>query len=261
MLYQLHRPFQAYPIYFDMPDHSPVLADLPDWFGSSWQIAPPSLRPGANPLLIVDPSWDYPLDKILNFAYNNNSCKDGFFAFHGGAVTKGEDAYLFLASTTTGKTTLIAYLTQMGYSFLNDDCFYLDMDTMEVYPFCAPIHLREGGFQYLQSVLPEPLTKYQYMAARSAPRYVYFPENRTKQLTKPRGIFFLNRTEDPTVTDSCQPMSSFHALSQLMISSLIPYQVNKTYLEFFRRLVPLCYQLTYHNASYVASILPEVCHD
>lgn len=259
MLFQLNRPFQDHPIYFDIPESASVIADLPGWFGDAWQEAPSISREYAQPLLAVDPTQDYPLEDIVHFVYNHNNCKAGCFAFHGGAVTQGDDAYLFMASTTTGKTTLITYLTQLGYTYLNDDCFYFDMKTLQVQPYTAPIHVREGGFAYLQSALPKPLTEtdYRYMAARIAPRYVIYPENRTTIPTNPKGIFFLDRTDDPTVPDSCQKMSAFDAMSHLMTAALIPYQMSREYIEFFRRLTPFCYKLTYHNASYAAAHLPE----
>lgn len=261
MLFMLNRPFQDHPIYFDIPSSCSVIADLPGWFGDAWQEAPSNIaRESAKPLLAIDSAQDYPLEDIVHFVYEHNNCKDGHFAFHGGAVTKGEDAYLFLASTTTGKTTLITYLTQLGYTYLNDDCFYFNMETLEVPPYTAPIHVREGGFAYLQSALPRPLpeSEYRHMAIRVAPRYVIYPENRTTITTRPRAIFFIDRTDDPNVPDSCTKMNGFEAMRHLMMGALIPYQMSKEYLEFFRRLTPYCYKLVYHNAETVANHLMEL---
>ena len=261
MLFMLNRPFQDHPIYFDLPADSSVIPDLPNWFGDAWQEAPADVTlESASPLLIIAPDQDYPLDEIVHFVYENNNFKSGYFAFHGGAVTQGEDAYLFLASTTTGKTTLITYLTRLGYTYMNDDCFYFNMETLELPPYTAPIHVREGGFAYLQSALPIPLTEneYRHMAIRVAPRYVLYPENRTTQVTRPKAIFFIDRTDDPAVPDSCTKMNGFEAMQHLMMGALIPYQMRKEYLEFFRRLTPYCYKLVYHNAETVAHHLTEL---
>ena len=112
MLFMLNRPFQDHPLYFDLPADSSVIPDLPHWFGDAWQEAPANItRESAKPLLAITPDLEYPLEEIVHFVYENNNCKEGHFAFHGGAVTQGDDAYLFLASTTTGKTTLITYLS------------------------------------------------------------------------------------------------------------------------------------------------------
>lgn len=261
MLFQLNRPFQDHPIYFDIPSSCSVISDLPGWFGDAWQEAPADIsRESAQPLLAIDPDQDYPLEEIIYYVYNHNNCKPGCFAFHGGAVTQGEDAYLFLASSTTGKTTLITYLTQLGYTYLNDDCFYFDMKTLEVQPYTAPIHVREGGFAYLQSALPRPLTpdQYRHMAIRVAPRYVIYPENRTTIATRPKAIIFIDRSDDPDTPVRCTKMSAFDAMKYLMLGSLIPYQMNQEYIDFFRRLMPYCYKLVYHNASDVAHHLPEL---
>lgn len=96
------------------------------------------------------------------------------------------------------------------------------------------------------------------MAIRVAPRYVIYPENRTKIVTKPKAIFFIDRTDDPSVPDSCTKMNGFEAMRHLMMGALIPYQVSKEYLEFFRRLAPYCYKLVYHNAETVANNLMDL---
>lgn len=257
MFYQLNRPFQAYPIYYDLPSSS-LDSIFPLWFGPAWQTAPASLRASAKPLLALSEDEPTLLSHIQNFAYEQNTCRDPYFVFHGGAVTRGRDAYLFLATTTTGKTTLITYLTMLGYTYLNDDCFYMDMDTLEVMPYSSPIHLREGGYTYLQSVLPEPLPACLYVDRPPISRYVFMPQNRMTQPTRPKRIFFLDRTDDPAVCDSCQPLPSFMALNKLFTSSLIPYRMSRQYIQFFQKLTPLCYQLTYHDAPYVAKLLTEL---
>ena len=266
MIYQLNRPFQAHPIFFDLED--PTLCScLPDWFGSAWQPAPSISRESAYPLLLIPANSANPLGQIQNFVYDHTTCRSPYFVFHGGAVTIGDDAYLFLASTTTGKTTLISYLTQLGYTYLNDDCFYLNMETLEVMPYSAPIHLRDGGLAYLKSVLPsEQQPQTVHIVTPSASRHVYLPKNQTRSAVKPKQIFFLDRTDDPSIPDHLTVLPTYLTLHQLFISALIPYQMNKEYIHFFQKLVPLCRRLTYHNASYVASLLPsplyqEAAHD
>lgn len=255
MFYQLNRPFQEYPIYFDLPDDAPYMAALPLWFGTAWQPADPSLRAGAKSLLTLQSDAENPLGEIQNFVYENTTCREPYFVFHGGAVTRGEDAYLFLAATTTGKTTLIAYLSQLGYTYLNDDCFYMHMDTLEVMPYSAPIHLREGGFSYLQSVLKDPLPPCVHMGSPHSMRHIFWPQQQAQIPTKPKRIFFLNRTDDPSLADCCASMPAFAALNRLFTSALVPYHMNKRYIQFFQKLTPLCYELTYHDAPYVAKLL------
>ncbi len=258
MFYQLNRPFQAHPIYFDLPDNLALTALLPSWFGPAWQPADPSLRAGAQPLLTLCIDDENPLGQIQTFVYEHTTCREPYFIFHGGAVADASgSSYLFLAATTTGKTTLIAYLSQLGYTYLNDDCLYLDMNTLEVMPYSAPIHLREGGFQYLQEILPSPLPPCVHMGPPKSLRHVFFPENRMLSPTQPKAIFFLNRTEDASVADSCCRLSLPDALQRLFTSALIPYHMNPRYIQFFQRLAPVCYDLTYHDVTYVETLLQQ----
>lgn len=256
MLYQLNRPF-AHPIYFDIPA-APVQDILPLWFGPSWQPLDPSARASAKPLLSIASDDPTPLTHIHNFVREHTVCQDPYFIFHGGAVTCGQDAYVFLAATTTGKTTLITYLSQIGYTYLNDDSFAIDMNTLQIPPYSSPIHLRDGGFAYLKSVLPEPLPPCAYIDAELSFRHILFPEKRTSQFTNVKKIFFLNRTDDPAADDSCTPLPAFQSLQRLFISALVPYQMSKRHIQFFQRLTPLCHQLTYHDAADAARLLNKI---
>ena len=257
MFYQLNRPFQAHPIYFDLPDDLPLAALLPSWFGPAWQPADPSLRAGAQPLLTLRMDDENPLGQIQTFVYEHTTCREPYFIFPGGAVADASGAYLFLAATTTGKTTLIAYLSQLGYTYLNDDCLYLDMDTLQVMPYSAPIHLRDGGYDYLQGVFPASMPACVHMGPRQSPRHVFFPEKRMLAPASPKAIFFLNRTEDAAVANRCCPLSAPEALNRLFTSALIPYHMSARYIQFFQKLTPLCYDLTYHDAAYVQALLQQ----
>ena len=259
MQFQLDRPFQAHPLYFDIQDPK-LAALLPAWFGAAFKEAPSLRHADTKPLLTISADEPYPLSLIQTFVYQHTTCRDPFFVFHGGAVTRGDSAFLFLASTTTGKTTLITYLTQIGYTYLDDDCFYLNMNTLEVMPYSAPIHLREGGYRYLKSILPSSLPPCRLMEAPGAPRYVFMPSQCTLRATRPKAIFFLNRSENPAVGDQCCKLSASDALNRLFTSALIPYQMNLSYIRFFQRLLPLCHEIIYHDAPFAASVL-EAYHD
>lgn len=258
MIYQLNRPFQVNPVYFDLEDVSLAERLIP-WFGTAWQPVSASLRESAQPLLKLPADVPNPMGLIQDFIYEHTVVREPYFVFHGGAVTNGEDAYLFLASTTTGKTTLITYLTQMGYAYLNDDCVCMDMNTLQVMPYSAPIHLRRGGLSYLQSVLPpDRLPDTMQIQAPAAVRYVYLPKKRTASAAHLKQIFLLNRTEDPSVPDSCQPLPASQTMYRLFTSALIPYAMSGRYIRFFQKLTPLCRLLTYHDAPYAAALLPKV---
>lgn len=254
MLYQLTRPYNE-TIYFDLPP-SKTTDILPLWFGPSWQTADPSLRASAKPLLALAPDEADHLNRIHNFVREHTTGREPYFVFHGGAVTKGPDAYLFLASTTTGKTTLITYLSQTGFTYLNDDSFAVDMDALTIPPCSSPIHLRGGGYAYLQSVLPAAFSAdtCRYIDAGLSSRYVLLPKDCTSQTTRVKQIFFLNRT-DEEITAYCVPIPMAQALQRLFVSALVPYQMTRRHIQFFQRLAPLCQQLTYHDAPDAAALL------
>ena len=66
-------------------------------------------------------------------------------AFHGAAVEFKSKAFVFLAPTTGGKSTLSSYLVHRGCGYLSDDCILIDPQTMCVQPSPTPIQLREQG--------------------------------------------------------------------------------------------------------------------
>ena len=99
---------------------------------------------------------DSSLEKIDAILFENTRFDDRVFAMHGAAVERRGQACLFLAATTSGKTTLAAYLASRGFGYITDDCILLHKDNRMVTPFCTPLHLREGGLEVLRRVHAAP---------------------------------------------------------------------------------------------------------
>ena len=87
------------------------------------------------------------IDEIIS---NNTEYDNSIFALHGAAVEWNGKAILFLASTTSGKSTLTSYLTKNGFGYITDDCILLDRTSCDIHPYSTPIYLRDGGLEILK---------------------------------------------------------------------------------------------------------------
>ena len=91
-----------------------------------------------------------PLIELDRFFFENTIYDPQILALHGGAIEWQNKCFIFLAPTTAGKTTLIAYLTNFGLGYITDDCILLDRSEMTVHPYATPMHLRDGGLSVLK---------------------------------------------------------------------------------------------------------------
>ena len=143
----------------------------------------------------------YPVNADLGTAdYNNGAVTDNetVFAIHAAGVEVDGKAYLFSAATGEGKSTLIAYLTARGFSYISDDCIYLKrkrnaslesnalklsrISPINVYSYQKPIHLRDGGKLALEKNLCSkgdiPETQYCYYSVLpELSRHIFIPKH------------------------------------------------------------------------------------
>lgn len=194
----------------------------------------------------------YPLQAIEDLMYHQRQYEPHIFAIHGGAVEYKKRAYLFIAATTSGKTTLTAYLTANGFGYLTDDCILLDQNSFMIYPFTTPIHLRDGGYQVLKAAnaLPKQI---QLLDDISFRRYVYTPYNCVEEPLPLGKIFFIRRTESVNCLES---MSTTEKMTALMKSPIREYKLDRNYLQFLARLTKVpCFRLNYCNMDYVKEVI------
>lgn len=198
---------------------------------------------------VCDKSGITAIDEIIsdNTIYNEN-----IFALHGAAIEYGGKAYIFLASTTSGKSTLTSYLTNHGFGYITDDCILLGKTNFEVYPYNTPIHLREGGFKILKALNAEP-DNFEIIDDEKFERYVYSPANCIDNAAPLDKIFFIRRTEN---NNSISLMSTTERMTNLMKSPITLYSVTSEYLKFISKLAAKdCYNLSYCNMAYIAEVL------
>ena len=70
---------------------------------------------------------------------------------HAAAILHSSLAYIFAASTGSGKTTLTAYLSESGCGYISDDETRIDMTSLRVHSDPKPLHLREESIPILRS--------------------------------------------------------------------------------------------------------------
>ncbi len=195
---------------------------------------------------------DTPLRKVEDIMYENRRYDENIFALHGGAVEYNGGAYLIVAATTSGKTTLTSYLTSKGFGYITDDCILLDRINFNVYPFNTPLHLRGGGYDVLKKsgYLPENLLLLDDISIK---RYVYTPEN---CITKPlplKKIFFIARTEN---SNALEKMSTNEKMTALLKSPIMEYKVDSKYLTFISKLTSIpCEKIYYSDMNFVSEVI------
>lgn len=196
----------------------------------------------------------YPLQYIDEILHENAHYDDSILALHGAAVEWQGEAYLFLAATTTGKTTLASYLIANGFGYVTEDCILIDRSTLRVHPCTAPVHLRGGGLNVLKSLgcAPENVVEFDDTAQL---RYAFTPE---KCITEPLpigGIFFIERTEDE---NAVIPLSANEKVYGLMHSPITEYPVTGDYLRLLTRLSGKnCRRIRYCDMEYVAEVIRD----
>lgn len=197
-------------------------------------------------------STDIPLRKIEDIMYETRKYDNHIFPIHGGAVEHNGGAYLIVASTTSGKTTLTSYLTTNGFGYITDDCILLDRDTFNIYPFTTPVHLRGGGYDVLKKLncLPKKLTLLDDISIK---RYVYTPNNLISKPLPLKKIFFITRCEDK---NSLIPMSTNEKITELLKSPIQEFKLDSKYITFISRLASMpCQRLYYSNMNFVKEVI------
>ena len=199
-----------------------------------------------------------PISELDRYIFENNAYDPSVLALHGAAVEWGGECSLFLAATTSGKTTLCTYLTLQGFGFLTDDCILLDRKTLCVHPCAAPIQLRDGGVEVLRryGVLPDGLTLLE--EPPNLRRYVYTPSNAATAPIPLKNIFFIKRCDENRLRD----MPTVERMTELMKAPITNYPINADYLRFLSRLAKVnCQRLYYRDMEYVKEVIQNGCTD
>ncbi len=176
--------------------------------------------------------------------------QSSILTLHASAITHNSHAYIFTASTGSGKTTLITYLSESGYSYISDDEVKIDMTTQNVICTPSPLHLRVESIPVLLNYginITVPITE-----TKNFRRIVYLPKNTASGNIPIGGLFFIRRSE---TDNSCTLLNPDKAVQLIMQNLLSPDLDFSACLRFAIKLAPKCRHLTYSNMNYVSKII------
>lgn len=169
---------------------------------------------------------DYPLDSVIEIIADCTTYYSNILPLHGASVERNGIAYAFLASTTSGKTTLTSYLINNGYNYITDDSILLDKDTKVIYPYNCPISLRKGGLDVLNKcgIYPNvaPLINRQIES-----RYIYNPDNVVVKPVPLEQIYFIKLGSHNEISN----MSVSDIMMTLMKSPMMPLDMSVEYIK------------------------------
>ena len=200
-------------------------------------------------------STQVPLFEIDKIFFENTFYDDSILALHGSAVEYSGKAYVFLAATSSGKTTLASYLTSSGFGYITDDCILIERETLRVYPYTCSIQLRDGGLEVLKKLkkIPQNL---RFFDAVFTQRYVYLPQNSVTDCLPLGGIYFIKRSETHNIVIN---ISSNEKMAELIKSPITHYEITPDYLKLLARLSQTeCQVLIYKDMDFVAETIKRV---
>lgn len=88
--------------------------------------------------------------KILREIRNKIELKEGYNLYHASCVKIGEKVFMFVGESTSGKTTLTAYLSALNNTtILSEDITMVNYFTGEVVPLLRPLLIRNDSYQLL----------------------------------------------------------------------------------------------------------------
>ena len=195
---------------------------------------------------------DKPLLTFDDILFDTTTYDGSIIPLHGAAVEYNGNAYVFLAPTTSGKTTLTTYLTYNGCNYITEDCVLIDKQTFGVYPYPCPVHLRTGGVEVLQKYgITVPNVK--ILDTHAGLRYIYTPENCVKRLIPLGKIFFITRSEtENRITN----MAVSENIMELMKSGMTVYNPTAEHIRLMSKLAGTgCKALVYRDMEYVRDII------
>lgn len=174
-------------------------------------------------------------------------------AFHGAGVEYNNKAYLLLAPTFTGKTTLTTFLTTKGFGYISDDCVLIDKKGLDVFSVPSSIHLRPGGLSVMREIgFSEKL----YTTSGQDVRHIFIPPHRINKPIPLAAIMFISRDSINSVHEmdymdkiQCMVQSLFnqsvvtvdniHYISELSKKRMfkVSYSDDMNYIEYLIRMI------------------------
>lgn len=158
-----------------------------------------------------------PIQLLENLLYTSLNPDDSVIALHGAAVAKEGRAYLLLASTTCGKSTLTAFLwKKAGFEYITDDEIFISRKSMCVEPVRKNLSLRQGGYDLLGG----EVGKAHHVFDGKAHTYLIVPDDELKYPEYPieKIIFLAGYGSDEPYFVKTEPREAFLKLLKGQLS-------------------------------------------
>ena len=137
---------------------------------------------------------------------------------HGGAIARGGSAICFAGSAGSGKTTLIAHLSNRGFDYLGDDMVPADRDGVML-PWPTPLSLKQGSWDLLGGLHADLAWGRTFEAAKGPARLLMPPlEAWDREPTPIAALVF--PSYEPEAAGQLMPLEPLDALSALFHAGL-----------------------------------------
>lgn len=195
-----------------------------------------------------------PLQNISNILFENPNFDSKCIAIHGGAIEYRGEAYLFIAPTMSGKSTLISYLISKGMGYISEDCILINKKDLSIIPYTLPIHIRHGGKTVLEKC--GIYNNYFKYINHDVMRYIYTPNKCINKNIPINSMYFFLRSEN---INQINLIDKYTLIEKLLKSVITTYRIDSSYLRTIMTLTKnFCYNLYYRDMEFVyESIVKE----
>lgn len=131
---------------------------------------------------------------IENFLIRNSCADCGYLMLHGGGVSLNGSAFIFLADSMIGKSTLITHLCEKGFEYITDDRLVVDVNNLTVMPFNKTIMLRPEGKDILSTTYGHTFVTESFRYKKIV-REFFDPDLFITENTKIKKIFVIDRKD------------------------------------------------------------------
>ena len=173
-------------------------------------------------VLMKSENIDYIMSIILRYIRDSIILNDDYILYHASCVKVGEEVYMLVGSTSSGKTTLTAYLSMLpNASVLSEDITMVNYTNCKVVPLPRPLLLRMDSYKLLKERYNLNFRTTHSITYSGCERIAVV--DTIKEISKPflvDKILFLNLDKKSTTIEKCKNFEN------LLINS---YSNNDTY--------------------------------
>lgn len=194
---------------------------------------------------------EHPIQLVQNIIFEHQEYSPEILPLHAGGIAAGGKAWIFLASTGTGKTTLITYLASRGCTYINDDRIFIKHDSLRCAAHVTPVHLRPESIPVLEK--HDCHISGELLEIEIIRRIIHMPEAVATEDMPIGGLFFITRCENE---NCCTPLSGGEAVQRLM-QNLLTSRGGSTSLRCAVKLARYCRELKFSELSYVFDLIQK----